>query len=234
MRSSRAKGSTSVSSVVSGPAEDPILPFSVTISKDEVPRSYRGIPFDPQIFFGAQANGFYGNVRFKTIGTTRVFFFQIQPGKQNMSNYYTIIVVVPGKKMKLTSEETGQLDIIMSLCRQFQTRNSEFIEQYSTEAVKLVNLATQYLVNQQGSSAWGPGISPGTPVGMAIVFNQFDMGQIENFDPSEFPIAKIDFTPSGGSNRKIINKKGSKKRINKKGSRKGKSIRRRKSIRKRK
>ena len=63
---------------------------------------------------------------------------------------------------------------------------------------------------------------------MAIVFNQFDMGQIENFDPSEFPISKIDFTPShpkGGKRRK-----GSRKRINKKSSRKRKSIRRRKTI----
>ena len=59
MRSSRTKGSKGAP-VVSGPAEDPILPFSVTISKDEMPRNYSGIPFDPQIFFGAQANGFYG------------------------------------------------------------------------------------------------------------------------------------------------------------------------------
>jgi hypothetical protein len=224
MRSSRAKGSKSASAVISGPAEDPILPFSVTISKDEVPRSYSGIPFDPQIFFGAQANGFYGNVRFKLLGTTRVFFFQIQPGKQNLNNYYTIIVVVPGKKSKLTSEENGQLDIIMSLCRGFETRNSDVVEQYSREAVNLVNLATQYLVSQQGSDAWGSGIPPGTPVGMAIVFNQFDMGQLSNFDSSEFPIAKIDFTPSGGSGRK---RKSSKRRI----SKRRKSIRRRKTIR---
>ena len=90
-------------------------PFSVTISKDEVPRSYAGIPFDPQIYFGAQANGFYGNVRFKTFGATRVFFFQIQPGAQNMYNYYTIIVVVPWKKTKISPQEKGQLDIIMGL-----------------------------------------------------------------------------------------------------------------------
>ena len=227
MRSSRTKGTPTA--VTSGPAEDPILPFSVTISKDEVPRSYSGIPFDPQIFFEAQANGFYGNVRFKTFGATRVFFFQIQPGSQNMSNYYTIIVVVPGKKTKITSEEKGQLDIIMSLCSKFESRNSDVIEQYSVEAVKFVNLATQYLASQQGSDAWGAGIPPRTPVAMAIVFNQFDMGQIENFDPSEFPISKIDFTPSGGSNRKRINKKSS-RRMNKKGSRKRKTIRRRKTI----
>jgi hypothetical protein len=220
MRSSRSKGLKSVSAITSGPAEDPILPFSVTISKDEVPRSYSGIPFDPQIFFGAQANGFYGNVRFKTIGETRIFFFQIQPGKQNLSNYYTIIVVVPGKKTKLTSEEKGQLDIIMSLCSQFQSRNSELVEQYSVEAAKLVNLATQYLSSQQGSDAWGPGIPPGTPVRMAIVFNQFDMGQIVNFDSSEFPIAKIDFTPSGGGRKR-------RKRI----SKRRKSIKKRKTIR---
>ena len=225
MRSSRAKGSKSASAVTSGPTEDPILPFSVTISKDEVPRSYSGIPFDPQIFFGAQANGFYGNVRFKLLGTTRVFFFQIQPGKQNLSNYYTIIVVVPGKKTKLTSEETGQLDVIMSLCRGFESRNSDVVGQYSTEAVKLVNLATQYLASQQGSDAWGPEIAPGTPVGMAIVFNQFDMGQLANFDSSEFPIAKIDFTPSGGGRRK---RKSSKRRISKrrKINKKRKTIRR--------
>jgi len=227
MRSSRTKGAPTA--VISGPAEDPILPFSVTISKDEMPRSYSGIPFDPQIFFEAQANGFYGNVRFKTIGTTRVFFFQIQPGKQNMSNYYTIIVVVPGKKTKISSEEKGQLDIIMSLCSNFESRNAEVLEQYSREAVKFVNLATQYLVRHQGSDAWGPGIPPGTPVLMAIVFNQFDMGQIENFDSSEFPIAKIDFTPSGGSGRRI-HKKSSRRKINKKSSRKRKSIRRRKTI----
>lgn len=227
MRSSRVKSSKSVP-VVSGPAEDPILPFSVTISKDEVPRGYSGIPFDPQIFFGAQANGFYGNVRFKLLGTTRVFFFQIQPGNQNLSNYYTIIVVVPGKKTKISSEEKGQMDIIMSLCNKFESRNSEVVEQYSTEAVNLVNLATQYLASQQGSDAWGPGIPPGTPVGMAVVFNQFDIGQIANFDPSEFPIAKLDFNPSqpkGGRRRKSSKKRISRKR---KGSRKRKSIRRRK------
>jgi hypothetical protein len=224
MRSSRAKSSKSASAVISGPAEDPILPFSVTISKDEVPRSYSGIPFDPQIFFGAQANGFYGNVRFKLLGTNRIFFFQIQPGKQNLSNYYTIIVVVPGKKTKLSSEEKSQLDIIMSLCRGFEARNSDVVEQYSTEAVKLVNLATQYLASQQGSDAWGPGIPPGTPVGMAIVFNQFDMGQLSSFDSSEFPIAKIDFTPSSGGGRK---RKGSKRRI----SKRRKSIKKRKTIR---
>jgi hypothetical protein len=223
MRSSRAKGSKSASAVISGPAEDPILPFSVTISKDEVPRSYSGIPFDPQIFFGAQANGFYGNVRFKLLGTSRIFFFQIQPGKQNLTNYYTIIVVVPGKKTKLSSEEKGQLDVIMSLCKGFETRNSNVVEQYSTEAVKLVNLATQYLASQQGSDAWGAEIAPGTPVGMAIVFNQFDMGQLSSFDSTEFPIAKIDFTPSGGSRKR----KGSKRRI----SKRRKSIRRRKTIR---
>ena len=225
MRSSRVKSSKSVP-VVSGPAEDPILPFSVTISKDEVPRNYSGVPFDPQIFYGAQANGFYGNVRFKLIGTTRVFFFQIQPGQQNLNNYYTIIVVVPGKKTKISSEEKGQMDIIMSLCSQFESRNSEAVEQYSTEAVKLVNLATQYLASQQGSNAWGAEIPPGTPVGMAVVFNQFDMGRLSNYDPSEFPIAKLDFNPSqpkGGRKRK-----GSKRRISKKrkGSRKRKSIKR--------
>ena len=212
MRSSRAKSSKGASTIMSGPAEDPILPFSVTISKDEVPRSYSGIPFDPQIFFGAQANGFYGNVRFKLLGTRRVFFFQIQPGKQNLSNYYTIIVVVPGKKTKLTSEENGQLDIIMTLCRQFQTRNSDVVEQYSTEAVKLVNLATQYLSSQQGSDAWGPGIPPGTPVGMAIVFNQFDMGRLgQYYDPSEFPIAKIDFNPPKGGKRRHTKKRNTRK-----------------------
>jgi len=223
MRSSRVKSSKS-GPVVSGPAEDPILPFSVTISKDEVPRSYSGIPFDPQIFYGAQANGFYGNVRFKLIGATRVFFFQIQPGQQNLNNYYTIIVVVPGKKTKISSEEKGQMDIIMSLCNQFESRNSRLIGEYSTEAVKLVNLATQYLENQQGSNAWGPGIPAGTPVGMAVVFNQFDIGQIANFDPSEFPIAKLDFTPSeprGGRRRK-----SSKRRI----SKRRKSIKKRKTI----
>jgi hypothetical protein len=226
MRSSRAKSSKNEPAVMSGPAEDPILPFSVTISKDEVPSSYSGIPFDPQIFYGAQANGFYGNVRFKLIGATRVFFFQIQPGKQNLSNYYTIIVVVPGKKTKISSEEKGQLDIIMSLCNKFESRNSMLIGEYSAEAVKLVNLATQYLVNQQGSDAWGSGIPPGTQVGMSVVFNQFDMGQIENFDPSNFPIAKIDFTPSdpkGGRKRRTSKKRrGTRKR----GTKRRKSIRR--------
>jgi hypothetical protein len=224
MRSSRARSSKSEPPIISGPAEDPILPFSVTISKDEVPRSYRGVPFDPQIFYGAQANGFYGNVRFKLIGATRVFFFQIQPGQQNLNNYYTIIVVVPGKKTKISSEEKGQMDIIMSLCNQFESRNSMLIGEYSVEAVKLVNLATQYLENQQGSDAWGPGIPPGTPVGMAVVFNQFDIGQIANFDPSEFPIAKLDFTPTKGGKKR----KGSKRRISKKrrGTRRRKSIRR--------
>ena len=226
MRSSRAKSSKNEPAVMSGPAEDPILPFSVTISKDEVPSSYSGIPFDPQIFYGAQANGFYGNVRFKLIGATRVFFFQIQPGKQNLSNYYTIIVVVPGKKTKISSEEKGQLDIIMSLCNKFESRNSMLIGEYSAEAVKLVNLATQYLVNQQGSDAWGSGIPPGTQVGMSVVFNQFDMGQIENFDPSNFPIAKIDFTPSdpkGGRKRRTSKKRrGTRKRCTKR----KKSIRR--------
>jgi hypothetical protein len=200
--------------VISGPAEDPILPFSVTISKDEVPRSYTGIPFDPQIYFGAQANGFYGNVRFKTFGATRAFFFQIQPGAQNMSNYYTIIVVVPGKKTKISPEEKGQLDIIMGLCSQFESRNSDVVDKYSVEAVKLVNLATQYLVSQQGSDAWGPGIPPGTPVGMAVVFNQFDMGRLTEFyESSEFPIAKLDFNnPKGGRKRKSIRKRKSSRR----------------------
>jgi hypothetical protein len=221
MRSSRAKSSKS-EPVVSGPAEDPILPFSVTISKDEVPRAYSGIPFDPQIFYGAQANGFYGNVRFKTFGATRVFFFQLQPGSQNMSNYYTIAVVVPGKKSKISSEEKRQLDIIMDLCNRFESKNPEFIQQYSNEAVKFVNLATQYLASQQGSDAWGTGISPGTPVGMAVVFNQFDMGRLDKFyEPSEFPVAKIDFNPP----------KGGKKRSNKNRSNKNKSNKRKGSSR---
>jgi|688.fasta_scaffold83266_3 hypothetical protein len=226
MRSSRTKGSKSAP-VVSGPAEDPILPFSVTISKDEMPRSYSGIPFDPQIFFGAQANGFYGNIRYKLLGATRIFFFQLQPGQQNMTNYYTIAVVVPGKKTKISPVEQKQLDIIMGLCNRFESKNSRFIDEYTTEAVKFVNLAVQYLANQQGSDAWGPVIPPGTPVGMTVVFNQLDMGQLNEFyDPSEFPIASIDFTPTkGGIRRRRSSKK--RKRI----SKKRKSTRKRKSIR---
>lgn len=224
MRSSRAKSQKNTPAVTSGPAEDPILPFSVTISKNEVPRAYNGIPFDPQIFYGAQANGFYGNVRFKLFGETRVFFFQIQPGQQNMSNYYTIAVVVPGKKTKISQEEKKQIDIIMDLCNQFESKNSEFVQQYSNEAVKFVNLATQYLANQQGSNAWGSEIPSGTRVLMAIVFNQLDMGQLRDFyDPSEFPVGKIDFNPpssKGGKRRKSKKKRSI--------SRKRKSIRRRK------
>jgi hypothetical protein len=229
MKSSRTKSSKSVP-VISGPAEDPILPFSVTISKDEVPSAYSGIPFDPQIFYGAQANGFYGNVRFKTFGATRVFFFQIQPGQQNMSNYYTIAIVVPGKKSKISSEEKRQLDIIMDLCNQFESKNSEFIQQYSNEAVKFVNLATQYLASQQGSDAWGPGISPGTPVGMAVVFNQFDMGRLDKFyEPTDFPVAKIDFNPPKGGK-----KRSNKNRSNKRRSSSRRISNKRKGSRKRK
>ena len=226
MKSSRTKGSKGAPAVTSGPAEDPILPFSVTISKDEVPRAYSGIPFDPQIFYGAQANGFYGNIRFKLFGTTRVFFFQLQPGQQNMSNYYTIAVVVPGKKTKITPLEKKQLDIIMNLCSQFESKNSEFIQQYSNEAANLVNLATQYLANQQGSNAWGSGIPSGTPVLMTIVFNQLDLGQLGDFyDASEFPIAKIDFNPpKGGKRRKSSKRRNSIRR--RKSSKKRRSIRR--------
>jgi len=232
MRSSRAKSQKNTPAVQpSVQLDDPILPFSVTISKDEVPRAYSGIPFDPQIFYGSQANGFYGNIRFKLFGATRVFFFQLQPGQQNMSNYYTIAVVVPGKKAKITPLEKKQLDIIMNLCSQFESKNSEFIQQYSDEAVNLVNLATQYLSSQQGSDAWGSGIPPGTQVGMTIVFNQLDLGQLGDFyDASEFPIAKIDFSPPPkGGKRKGINKKNSKRRkiINKKISKRRKSIRKR-------
>jgi hypothetical protein len=227
MRSAKTKSAKGVSAVTSGPAEDPILPFSVTISKDEVPRAYTGIPFDPQIFYGAQANGFYGNIRFKLFGSTRVFFFQIQPGQQNMSNYYTIAVVVPGKKTKLSPIEKRQLDIIMGLCSQFESKNPEFIQQYSNEAIKFVNLATQYLVNQQGSDAWGSEIPPGTPIGMAVVFNQLDLGQLgEFYDASEFPIAKIDFNPSSPKGGKRI--KSKKRRSIRRRSKKRKTIRRRK------
>jgi hypothetical protein len=229
MRSSRAKSVKSAPAVANGPSEDPILPFSVTISKDEVPRNYSGIPFDPQIFYGAQANGFYGNVRFKMLGTTRVFFFQIQPGQQNMSNYYTIVVVVPGKKAKMVIEEKKQLDIITDLCNKFESKNSKFVAEYTAEAVNLVNLATQYLASQQGSNAWGPGISSGTPVEMSIVFNQLDMGQLGDFyDSTEFPIASIDFNPPSGGKRIKYTKKRVSRRVNKKRktSKKRKTIRR--------
>lgn len=193
--------------------DDPTLPFSTTIDRRELPSNYDGIPFDPQIQYGAQANGFYGNVRFKTFGSTRVFFFQIQPGKQNMSNYYTIIVVVPGKKSKLNSDEKKQLDIINGLCSQFESRNNDSVGPYSEEAVKFVNLATQYLSTQQGSDAWGSGISSRTPVGMAIVFNQFDLGQLgEYYDPSNFPIARIDFSPPKGGKRRSKKRRHTKKR----------------------
>ena len=129
------------------------------------------------------------------------------------------------KKTKISSEEKGQLDVIMSLCSQFESKNSELVEQYSTEAVKLVNLATQYLTSQQSSDAWGPGIPPRTPVGMAVVFNQFDMGRLANYDPTEFPIAKLDFTPSGGSRRKKSSKSVRRRKSNRR-----KSSKRRKTI----
>jgi hypothetical protein len=207
--------------------DDPMLPFSTTIDRRELPSNYAGIPFDPQIQYGAQANGFYGNVRFKIFGSTRVFFFQIQPGQQNMNNYYTIIVVVPGKKTKLSSDEKTQLDIINGLCAQFESRNNDSVGPYSEEAVKFVNLATQYLSSQQGSDAWGPGIPSGTQVGMAVVFNQFDMGRLgQYYDPSEFPIARIDFNPTkGGKIRRRSKRRHTKKRNTRKIR---KTIRRRK------
>jgi hypothetical protein len=206
--------------------DDPTLPFSTTIDRAELPSNYDGIPFDPQIQYGAQANGFYGNVRFKTFGSTRVFFFQIQPRRQNMTNYYTIIVVVPGKKSKLTPVEKQQLDIINGLCSQFESKNNDSVGLYSEEAVKFVNLATQYLSNQQGSDAWGQGIPSGTPVGMAIVFNQLDLGQLGEFhDPLNFPIATLDFNPPSGGRRKSKKRRHTKKRNTRKIR---KTIRRRK------
>jgi hypothetical protein len=205
MRSSRTKGSKIP--LDNARVEDPKLPFSVTISKDEMPNNYSGIPFDPQIFYGAQANGFYGNIRFKILGTTRVFFFQIQPGEQNMSNYYTIAVIVPGKPPS-DPKEKNQLNILMDLCNKFESRNSGLIGEYTAEGTKLVNLAIQYLARQQGSSAWGSEIPPSTQVKMAIVFNQLDMGQLgDYYDSSEFPIALIDFNPPSGGKRKKYNKK---------------------------
>ena len=66
--------------------------------------------------------------------------------------------------------------------------------------------------SQQGSDAWGPGIPSGTPVGMAIVFNQFDMGRLgQYYDPSEFPIAKIDFNPPKGGKRRHTKKRNTRK-----------------------
>jgi len=180
---------------------DPILPFSITINKEELPSNYSDVPFNPQIYYGAQANGFYGNIRYKLFGTTRVFFFQIQPGQQNMNNYYTITVVVPGKKSKILPAEQRQLDIINGLCAQFESKNHELVQQYTEEAVKLVNLAVQHV----GTTDWGSEILPGTPVGMTVVFNQLDLGQLgEYYDPSNFPIAKLDFNPSsiGGKKRR--------------------------------
>jgi hypothetical protein len=115
----------------------------------------------------------------------------------------------------------------MDLCNQFESKNSEFIEQYSIEAIKFVNLATHYLANQQGSDAWGSEIPPGTPIGMTVVFNQLDLGQLgEFYEASEFPIAKLDFNPpssKGGKRRKSKRRKSIRRR----------SIRRR-SIRRRK
>ena len=203
--------------------DDPILPFSTTIDRRELPSNYAGIPFDPQIQYGAQANGFYGNIRYKLFGTTRVFFFQIQPGQQNMNNYYTITVVVPGKKSKITSAEQRQLDIINGLCAQFESKNHELIEQYTEEGVKFVNLAVQHV----GTTDWGSEIRPGTQVGMAIVFNQLDLGQLgEYYDPSNFPIAKIDFNPpKGGKIRRRSKRRHTKKRNTRKFR---KTIRRRK------
>jgi len=227
MRSSRTKSSKSVKNepvAISVSLEDPMLPFSITISKDEMPSNYSGIPFDPQIFYGAQANGFYGNVRFKTLGTTRIFFFQIQPGQQNMSNYYTITVIVPGKPPS-DPKEKKQLNILMDLCNKFESRNSGLIGEYTAEGIKFVNLAIQYLASQQGSSAWGPEISPSTQVKMAIVFNQLDMGQLgDYYDPSEFPIALIDFNPPSGGKRKKYNKR--RKTIKRKHNKKRKTIKR--------
>jgi hypothetical protein len=178
--------------------EDPILPFSVTINKEELPSGYSGIPFDPQISYGAQANGFYGNIRYKLFGTTRVFFFQIQPEMQNLSNYYTITVVVPGKKSKLSREDQEKLDILLRLCSVFKRKNDEFIEPYTREAANFVNLAVRHV----GTSDWGTQISPDYPVEMVIVFNQLDLGQLTSFDPNEFPVATIDFNPSKGGRRK--------------------------------
>jgi hypothetical protein len=203
--------------------DDPMLPFSTTIDRRELPSNYAGIPFDPQIQYGAQANGFYGNIRYKLFGTTRVFFFQIQPGQQNMNNYYTITVIVPGKKTKITSAEQRQIDIINGLCSQFESKNPEFIQQYTEEAVKFVNLAIQHV----GTTDWGSEIRPGTQVGITVVFNQLDLGQLgEYYDPSNFPIAKIDFNPpKGGKIRRRSKRRHTKKRNTKKIR---KTIRRRK------
>jgi hypothetical protein len=197
--------------------DDPMLPFSVTISKEEVPRAYCGIDFDPQIFLGAQANGFFGNIRFSRFGGTRVFFFQIQPGRQNMSNYYTIAVVVPGAKSDNTCETTN-LEHITDLCVMFEDKNSDVVNDCQALAREFVNLAVRHVRTDD----WGASIDADTPVQMTIVFNQFDLGQLGRFyDSTEFPVAKIDF--SQGSQKKGGRRKNSKKR---KGSRKRKTIRR--------
>jgi hypothetical protein len=127
-----------------------------------------------------------------------------------MNNYYTITVIVPGKKTKITSSEQRQIDIINGLCAQFESKNPEFIQQYTEEAVKFVNLAIQHV----GTNDWGSEIRPGTPVGMTVVFNQLDLGQLgEYYDPSNFPIAKIDFNPpKGGKIRRRSKRRHTKKR----------------------
>ena len=203
---------------------DPILPFSVKFDKKDSPTGK-----EINIYPNSQAKGFYGNIRYVKARSTRIFFFELSlsPDETDFPSYYTIIVIVPGN---FTNDQSmpnfAKVKATMNICEIFKKTNKKFVNEYTQEAIKFVNLAIKHVNSQNPNNpdAWGDEITDEEPIQMAIVFNQFDFG-LGQAQMTGFPVGKIDFTMAnliGGRNK---NKKIRKKNRNSnKNSNKNKKI----------
>ena len=212
---------------------DPIMPFSVEFDKRSLPSSL-GLAVNPVIYFGSQAKGFFGNIRYAKARSTRIFFFEISlsEAETNFPSYYTIIVVIPGGFTKDPSMPNYQKVFqTIEICKKFQKINKNFTGECIQEANRFANLAVQHVNSQNPTpGTWGSEVGSDELVMMAIVVGQFDFG----FEPemlSAFSVGKIDFNPpkaAAKSASKVSSRKGGKKRrsIKRRISKKRKSNRR--------
>jgi len=204
---------------------DPIMPFSVEFDKRKLPPGLTSTK-NPIIFFGSQAKGFYGNIRYAKARTTRIFFFEISlsNNETNFPFYYTIIVVIPGSFTKDPSMPNYEKVFeTIKICTAFEKGNKNFLGECKEEATRFSNLAIQHVNSHNPTpGAWGNEVRNGEPIMMAVVLGQYDFG-FDSEMMSSFSIGKIDFNPPKKGGKKI---KSNKKRSNKRKSRKIKSMKR--------
>jgi len=218
---------------------DPIMPFSIEFDRITLPD---GNVINPVIFFGSQAKGFFGNIRFVKARSTRIFFFEISLSgtETNFPSYYTIIVVIPGGFTKDPSMPNySKVFETIEICKRFQKINKKFTGECSQEAMRFTNLAIQHVNSQNPTpGAWGGEVDSDELIMMAVVLGQFDFG-FEAKMLTSFPIGKIDFNPPKASapapaksSAKVSLKKGGRKRkSNRRKSNRRKSNKKRKTIR---